>query len=77
MIAAALLLFVGTGIALVSLIIVHLLPTGLDPLKDPVSRYGIIPYWGWYWAAAGGARSLGSVAPCSSPPRRAASLSGR
>ncbi|MDN3494898.1 DUF998 domain-containing protein [Planococcus sp. APC 4015] len=59
MTAAAVLLLVGTGITLVSLIVVHLLPTGLNPLRDPVSQYGITRYRGWYWSAAAGAALAG------------------
>ena len=59
MMPAAMLLLAGTGIALLSLVVVHVLPTGLDPLRDPVSQYGITPYRGWYWAAAGGAALAG------------------
>lgn len=33
----------GTGVALVAMVGLHLVPTGLSPLNDPVSRYGITP----------------------------------
>lgn len=56
---AALLMLVGAAAALTALIVVHLLPTGLNPLRDPVSQYGITRYRGWYWAAAGGAAVAG------------------
>lgn len=49
---AALLLLIGTVGALVSLIVVHVLPTGLNPLRDPVSQYGISAHRGWYRSAA-------------------------
>lgn len=49
---ASVLLFLGAAGALVSLVVVHLLPTGLNPLRDPVSQYGITRYRGWYRAAA-------------------------
>jgi hypothetical protein len=56
---AALLLLAGAAIALLSLVVAHLLPTGLNPLRDPVSQYGITAYRGWYWSAAGGAALAG------------------
>lgn len=56
---AVVLLIAGVAVALISLIVVHLLPTGLNPLRDPVSQYGITPYRGWYWSAAGGAALAG------------------
>ncbi|WP_157813896.1 MULTISPECIES: DUF998 domain-containing protein [unclassified Microbacterium] len=56
---AAVLLLAGVAIALLSLIVVHLLPTGLNPVRDPVSQYGITSYRGWYWSAAGGAAVAG------------------
>ena len=59
MVFAALLLLAGAAIALLSLVVAHLLPTGLNPLRDPVSQYGITRYRGWYWSAAGGAALAG------------------
>ena len=56
---AAVLLLAGVVIALVSLVVLHLLPTGLNPLNDPVSRYGITRYRAGYWLAAGGAAVAG------------------
>jgi hypothetical protein len=56
---AGLVLLVGAGVTLVSLIVAHVLPTGVNPLRDPVSQYGITPYRGWYWSAAGGAALAG------------------
>ena len=56
---AAVLLLVGATITLLSLVVVHLLPTGLNPLRDPVSQFGITAYRGWYWSAAGGAALAG------------------
>lgn len=49
---ASVLLLVGAVGALVSLVVVHVLPTGLNPVRDPVSQYGITRYRGWYRAAA-------------------------
>jgi hypothetical protein len=49
---ASVLLLLGAVAALVSLVVVHVLPTGLNPLRDPVSQYGITSYRGWYRSAA-------------------------
>jgi Protein of unknown function (DUF998) len=51
-IAAAL----ATGIQAVALIVLHLLPTGYNPVRDAVSDYGVGRYRGWFWlqAVAGG-----------------------
>ncbi|GAA1918486.1 hypothetical protein GCM10009775_08830 [Microbacterium aoyamense] len=56
---ASVLLLLGAGLTLVSLVVVHVLPTKLSPLRDPVSQYGITPFRGWYWSAAGGAAIAG------------------
>ena len=34
----------GTALCLVTLVVLHFLPTGLSPLTNPVSQYGITPY---------------------------------
>jgi hypothetical protein len=34
----------GTAVCVVALVILHLLPTGLSPLANAVSQYGITPY---------------------------------
>ncbi len=51
-IAAAL----ATAVQAVTLIVLHLLPTGYNPVRDAVSDYGVGPYRGWFWlqAVAGG-----------------------
>ena len=59
MVVSASLLIAGVVIALGSLIVLHLLPTGLNPLSDPVSQYGITRYRAGYWSAAGGASLAG------------------
>ncbi len=59
MVLAAVLLLAGVAVALLSLIIVHLRPTGLNPLRDPVSQYGITSSRALYWSAAGGAALAG------------------
>jgi hypothetical protein len=51
-VAAGILLALGGAGTLLSLVVVHVLPTGLNPLRDPVSQYGITRYRGWYRAAA-------------------------
>ena len=55
-IAAAL----ATAVQAVALIMLHLLPTGYNPVRDAVSDYGVGPYRGWFWlqAAAGGVGCL-------------------
>ncbi|MGO9487425.1 MAG: DUF998 domain-containing protein [Solirubrobacteraceae bacterium] len=40
----------ATGVQAVSLIVLHLLPTGYSPRRDAVSDYGVGPYRGWFWA---------------------------
>jgi hypothetical protein len=39
-----------------ALIVLHVLPTGYDPIRDAVSDYGVGPYRPWFWlqAVAGG-----------------------
>jgi Protein of unknown function (DUF998) len=39
---------VGTASAMGALLFLHLAPTGLSPLRTPVSQYGITPYRAWY-----------------------------
>jgi hypothetical protein len=39
---------VGTTAAVGALGFLHLAPTGLSPLRTPVSQYGITPYRAWY-----------------------------
>jgi Protein of unknown function (DUF998) len=39
---------VGTAAAVGSLVYLHLAPTGLSPLRNPVSQYGITPYRAGY-----------------------------
>lgn len=56
---AAAMMLAGALTTLVALVAVHLLPTGLNPLRDPVSQYGITSYRGWYWTAAAGAALAG------------------
>jgi hypothetical protein len=55
-IAAAL----ATAVQAVTLIALHLLPTGYNPVRDAVSDYGEGPYRGWFWlqAVAGGVGCL-------------------
>jgi hypothetical protein len=35
-----------------ALVVLHLLPTGYNPVRDAVSDYGVGPYRGWFWAQA-------------------------
>jgi Protein of unknown function (DUF998) len=39
---------VGTALSLAALVVLHLLPTGLSPLTNPVSQYGISPFRAGY-----------------------------
>ena len=38
----------GTSVSVASLVVLHLVPTGLSPITNPVSQYGITPYRVWY-----------------------------
>jgi hypothetical protein len=55
----------GVAVAGGSLVVLHTKPTGLSPVRDPVSAYGISPYRAWYRAAvvatgvAGAAEAIG------------------
>jgi len=55
----------GVAVASGSLVVLHTKPTGLSPVRDPVSAYGISPYRAWYRAAvvatgvAGAAEAIG------------------
>jgi hypothetical protein len=48
----ALIALIAIAITLVSLVVLHVLPTGLSPFRDPVSQYGITRFRGGYAAAA-------------------------
>ena len=41
-----------TAFQATSLIVLHLLPTGYNPVSDAVSDYGVGPYRGWFWSQA-------------------------
>jgi hypothetical protein len=43
---------VFVSIEAVALIVLHVLPTGYDPISDAVSDYGVGPYRGWFWLHA-------------------------
>ena len=55
-IAAAIFAAVQVG----ALVVLHVLPTGYDPVRDAVSDYGVGPYRGWFWVqvVAGGLACL-------------------
>ena len=42
--AAGAIALAGVGVCTASLVVLHLLPTGLSPLRNAVSQYGITPY---------------------------------
>jgi hypothetical protein len=48
------------AVQLGALIVLHVLPTGYDPVRDAVSDYGVGRYRGWFWtqAVAGGLACL-------------------
>jgi hypothetical protein len=50
----------ATAVQAGALIMVHLLPTGYNPVRDAVSDYGVGAYRGWFWlqAVAGGVGCL-------------------
>jgi hypothetical protein len=50
----------ATAIQAVALVMLHLLPTGYNPVRDAVSDYGVGPYRRWFWlqAVAGGVGCL-------------------
>jgi hypothetical protein len=50
----------ATAVQAVALIVLHVLPTGYDPVRDAVSDYGVGPYRRWFWlqAVAGGVGCL-------------------
>jgi hypothetical protein len=55
----ALLTLVAIAITTLSLVVLHVVPSGLNPLRDPVSQYGITRFRGWYAAAAISASAAG------------------
>jgi len=42
----------ATAVQAVTLIMLHLLPTGYNPVRDAVSDYGVGPYRSWFWLQA-------------------------
>lgn len=62
------LISVGLGVGLLALAALHALPTGLSPVRNPVSQYGISDYRAWYrvqtvaYALAGAGAALGLAA---------------
>jgi hypothetical protein len=51
-IAIAVIALLGVAVCLGCLIYLHVAPTGLNPVHDPVSQYGITDYFTFYRAAA-------------------------
>ena len=49
----------GTAVAFVALVVLHVLPTGLSVVRDPVSRYGLTRYRAAYAIAAASAGIAG------------------
>jgi hypothetical protein len=61
--AAAAVALAGTFAVLVALVFLHVAPTGLSPVRDPVSAYALTPYRAAYAIAAYGAMvSAGATA---------------
>ena len=58
--ASSIIAALATAVQAVALIMLHLLPTGYNPVRDAVSDYGVGPYRGWFWlqAIAGGVGCL-------------------
>ncbi|WP_374947097.1 DUF998 domain-containing protein [Agreia sp.] len=50
--AIAVIALLGVIVCLGCLVYLHVSPTGLNPLRDPVSQYGITDYFTFYRAAA-------------------------
>jgi hypothetical protein len=50
--AIAVIALLGVVVCLGCLVSLHVSPTGLNPLRDPVSQYGITDYFTFYRAAA-------------------------
>ena len=44
---AGLITLVSIAISIVTLLVVHFLPTGLNPIRDPVSQYRLTRFRGW------------------------------
>jgi hypothetical protein len=38
-----------TALQTAALIVLHVLPTGYNPIRDAVSDYGVGPYRAWFW----------------------------
>jgi len=41
-----------TAVDAAALVVLHVLPTGYDPVSDAVSDYGVGPYRAWFWLHA-------------------------
>jgi hypothetical protein len=50
--AIAVIALLGVIVCLACLVYLHVAPTGLNPVRDPVSQYGITDYFTFYRAAA-------------------------
>lgn len=65
---------VATAVALVALIVLHVLPTGLSPANDPVSQYGITRYRHGYrvltLALGGAGLSAAALVAIAYPPQQ-------
>ena len=50
----------ATAVQAGALIVLHLLPTGYNPVRDAISDYGVGRHRGWFWlqAVAGGVGCL-------------------
>jgi hypothetical protein len=62
--ALSILAAVAVGVQTAALVILHLLPTGSNPIRDAVSDYGVGRYRGWFWdsAVAAGGKPISEVA---------------
>jgi hypothetical protein len=48
---AGIVAIVGVAVTVASLVYLHVVPTGLSPIRNAVSEYGISPYRRWYRVA--------------------------
>jgi hypothetical protein len=58
--ALAIIAAILAAVQLLALVVLHVLPTGYEPIRDAVSDYGVGPFRGWFWlqAVSGGLACL-------------------
>jgi hypothetical protein len=60
--AITIVLLLGTAVQLGSLVVLHVLPTGLSPISDPVSQYALTRFSAGYTVSAFSAAVAGAAA---------------